>query len=352
LGAVERGSIRVGQPVRAAIEAGRRHDIMRNHTATHLLHRALREVLGEHARQAGSLVAPDRLRFDFNHLTALTAEQRDAIEQIVNEKVLADLTVRGQWLSYEDAVKKGAMALFGEKYGDRVRMISIDQYSRELCGGTHLSRTGQIGLFKITAEGAVASGVRRLEAVTGRGVLGLIARQESILRAVAEQLRVAPDEVPDRVRRQNERLRELERRLEAGDAAGDNHEEITARGIQSAVTVDGTRLVLLDVNTPEPEALRRIADHLRDAFDARGEPAMIVLGSVTSGKLVAARTRKSQPPVDAARFLQDLTAQFGGSGGGRPDLAQGGLREPGRIRELLERGRDPGFLAAHLGRRP
>jgi alanyl-tRNA synthetase len=351
LGVVHKGSIRVGQSVRAAIDAARRLDIMRNHTATHLLHQALREVLGEHARQAGSLVAPDRLRFDFLHLTALTAEQREAVERIVNEKILADLTVRGQWLSYEEAVKKGAMALFGEKYGDRVRMISIDRYSRELCGGTHLSRTAQIGLFKIISEGASSSGVRRLEAVTGRGVLALIARQESVLRAVAEQLRVTPDEVPARVRRLSHQLRELERRLRTGEGAGESHEEITARGMQSAVTVDGTRLVLLEVNAPEPEALRRLADHLRDAFDARGEPAMIVLGSATSGKLVAARTRKSPPPVDAARFLRDLTAQFGGSGGGRPDLAQGGLREPERMGELLQRGRDPGFLATQLGRR-
>ncbi|HEU4798853.1 MAG TPA: alanine--tRNA ligase, partial [bacterium] len=209
LGKVERGNIRVGQPVRAIIDRARRLDIMRNHTATHLLHQALREVLGEHARQAGSLVAPDRLRFDVIHLTALTAEQREAVERIVNEKILADLTVRGQWLSYEEAVKKGAMALFGEKYGDRVRMISIDRYSRELCGGTHLSRTAQIGLFKITSEGASSSGVRRLEAVTGRGVLALIARQESVLRAVAEQLRVTPDEVPARVRRLSDQLREL-----------------------------------------------------------------------------------------------------------------------------------------------
>jgi len=351
LGKVERGSVRVGQPVRAIIDRTRRLDIMRNHTATHLLHQALREVLGEHARQAGSLVAPDRLRFDFIHLSSLTPEQRDLIETTVNERILEDLPVRAQWLAYEDALKRGAMALFGEKYGDRVRMISIDRYSRELCGGTHLSRTGQTGLFKITSEGSVASGVRRIEAVTGRGVLALIARHESVLRAVAEQLRVTPDEVPDRVRRLSEQLRELERRLKAGEAAGESPEEITARGMRSAVTVDGTRLVLLEVNTPEPEALRRIADHLRDAFDARGEPAMIVLGSATSGKLVAARTRKSPPPVDAARFLRDLTAQFGGSGGGRPDLAQGGLREPGRMRELLERGRDPGFLAAQLGRR-
>jgi alanyl-tRNA synthetase len=325
---------------------------MRNHTATHLLHKALRETLGEHARQAGSLVAPDRLRFDFIHLAPLTPEQRQAIEVRVNEKVLEDLPVRSQWLRYEDAVAQGAMALFGEKYGDRVRMISVDAYSRELCGGTHLARTGQIGLFKITVEGGVAAGVRRIEAVTGRGALALVARQEEVLRAAADQLRSAPEEVPERIRRLGEQVKDFERRLRAGEGAGESREEFVARGIEAAVTVNGTRVVLLDVKTPEPEALRRYADQLRDAFDARKEPALIVLASTSSGRLVASRTRKHAPPVDAGAFLRSLAAEFGGSGGGGADLGQGGLRDPKRVRELLARGRDRAFLAAHLGGSP
>src|SRR2546428_79563 len=197
-GRVASGTIRAGQSVRAEVDVPRRWDIMRNHTATHLLHRALREVLGEHARQAGSLVAPDRLRFDFVHLAALTSEQRGAIERRVNEQILADLPVRAQWMSYEEATRLGAMALFGEKYGDRVRVISVGAYSRELCGGTHLSRTSQAGLFKITAESGVAAGVRRIEAVTGRGAYALLTRQESILNALSQELNAESEALPGR----------------------------------------------------------------------------------------------------------------------------------------------------------
>ena len=342
LGVVRKGSVGVRESARAAIDAARRQDIMRNHTATHLLHQALRETLGEHARQAGSLVAPDRLRFDFVHLAPLTPEQRERIEARVNEQILADLPVRAAWLDFQDAVRQGAMALFGEKYGDRVRVISIDRYSRELCGGTHLSRTGQIGLFKITQEGGVASGVRRIEAATGRGALVHVAREEAALRAAAEHLRTTPDEVPERVRRLADQVRDLERRVRSGAGAG--ADEIVERGMAAAVTVDGTRVVLIESWADEPEVLRAQADVLRDAFDARGEAAVIVLASVPSGRLVAARTRRAVPPVDAGRFLRGLAHEFGGSGGGRPDLAQGGLKDPGRVAELLERARDRTFL--------
>jgi len=348
LGTVREGSLRVGQACRATVDAARRRDIMRNHTATHLLHRALRELLGEHARQAGSLVAPDRLRFDFVHLAPLSAEQRQAIEARVNEQIVADLPVRAQWLSYEEAVARGAVALFGEKYGDRVRMVSIDHYSRELCGGTHLARTGQIGLFKITAEGGVAAGVRRIEAVTGRIALELVGRQERALRAIADHLRTTPEEAPERVRRLSEQVKDLERRLRAG--AAPPREEIALRGVDAAVTVDGTRVVVLDVQADDAEALRRHADLLRDVFDARTEPAVIVVASTTSGRLVATRTRKLAPPVNAGALLRSLAEEFGGRAGGRPDLGQGGLRDPARVRDLVARGRDPAFLAAHLAR--
>jgi alanyl-tRNA synthetase len=346
VGLVQDGTVRVGQPVRAAIDAARRLDTMRNHTATHLLHRALRETLGEHARQAGSLVAPDRLRFDFLHLAALTPEQRRAIEARVNEKIMEDLPVRARWLAYAEALAQGAMALFGEKYGDRVRMVSVDGYSRELCGGTHLRRTGQIGVFKIVSESAVASGVRRIEAVTGTGALAWIARQETALRAAAEQLRCAPDEVPERVRRLAEQLKALERRAREG--GGEGAETLLARGLDAAVPVDGTSVILLDVGAEEPEAMRRAADRLREAFDARAEAAVIVLAGPTSGRLVVTRTRRRPPPVDAGVFLRRLAEAFGGSGGGRADLAQGGLRDASRVRELLDRARDREFLAALL----
>jgi len=346
IGVVRRHTLAVGESVRAAIDAARRLDIMRNHTATHLLHRALRETLGEHARQAGSLVAPDRLRFDFIHLAPLTAEQRRRIEARVNEQVLADLPVRVSWLEYQDAVARGAMALFGEKYGDRVRMISIDGYSRELCGGTHLGRTGQIGLFKLTQEGGVAAGVRRIEAVTGRGALEYVARAEAALHAVADQLRTTPEEAPERVRRLADQVRELERRLRRGVGARAAADDLLGRGMDAAVTVDGTQVVLLDTAAEEPHVLRAEADLLRDAFDARGQAAVIVLASAASGRLVAARTRRAVPPIDAGRLLRELAQAFGGSGGGRADMAQGGLKDPERVADLLQRGRDPAFLAA------
>ena len=348
-GVVKQGSAAIGDSVRAAIDAARRHDIMRNHTATHLLHRALRETLGEHARQAGSLVAPDRLRFDFVHLAPLTQEQRRRIEERVNDRILADLPVRASWLDFQEAIARGAMALFGEKYGDRVRMISIDGYSRELCGGTHLTRTGRIGVFKITQEGGVASGIRRIEAVTGRGALAQIAREEAALREAAEQLRTTPEEVPERVRRLTEEIRELERRIRRG-AAQESSAGLIDRGMAAAVTIDGTRVVLLDSQADEPEALRAQADLVRDAFDARGESAVVVLASVPSGRLVAARTRRIVPPVDAGRFLRGLAVEFGGSGGGRADLAQGGLKDPQRVAELLARARDQAFLETAVRR--
>jgi len=352
LGTVRQGSIRVNQSVRAAIDAARRLDIMRNHTATHLLHQALREVLGEHARQAGSLVAPDRLRFDFIHLSALTPEQRALIEAKVNEKILEDLPVRAQWLSYEEAVKKGAMALFGEKYGDRVRMISIGRYSRELCGGTHLSRTGQIGLFKITSEGAVASGVRRIEAVTGRGALALVSRQESVLRAVGEQLRVKPEEVPDRVRRLSEQVKELERRMKSGVALSEARDEIVKQAMRDAIDVSGIRFIFQNVNVDNPQTLRALADYVRDDLDRNRKPGVVFLASDSSGQIVATRTRNDDlaPKVNVGDLVQDLTQEFGGSGGGREDFAQGGLKDPSRVPDLIERGRDAKYLRIKIER--
>lgn len=343
-GRVTRGRIREGLPVTAEVDADRREDIMRNHTATHLLHRALQELLGEHARQAGSLVAPDRLRFDFVHLSPLTEEQGETIERRVNEKVLEDLPVQTRSMSYGEASKLGAMALFGEKYGDRVRVVSIDGYSRELCGGTHLKRTGQIGLFKVTSETGVAAGVRRIEAVTGRGAYALLRTYESTLRQLAEQLRAAPDEVPERVRRLAERIRDLERQVRSGAVAGDGREEIISRAVENAVDVNGTRFVVTDVPAGGADAIRSLADQIRDRLDQRGQPGVVVLVSAATGQVVATRTRKTPTEVDVGRLVRALTEAFGGSGGGRPEFAQGGLKDGGRARELVTKARDRTFL--------
>src|SRR5205807_3556973 len=206
-GRVTRGDVAEGDAARLRVDVLRRRDIMRNHTATHLLHRALQEILGEHARQAGSLVAHDRLRFDFFHLRAVTPEERARIEARVNEQVLAGLPVRTEVLAYQDAIAGGATALFGEKYGDTVRVVSIDEYSRELCGGTHAASTAEIGLFLIASESSVGSGIRRIEALTGRAAIARAREDQEVLRDLAETLRASPSEVPARLRVPGGRVR-------------------------------------------------------------------------------------------------------------------------------------------------
>jgi alanyl-tRNA synthetase len=344
-GRVSGDGIRLGQPVRAEIDVPRRWDIMRNHTATHLLHKALREVLGEHARQAGSLVAPDRLRFDFGHQAPLSAEQREVVERRVNEQILADLPVRARWMGYDEALRLGAMALFGEKYGERVRVITVGPYSRELCGGTHLSHTSQAGLFKITAEGSVAAGVRRIEAVTGRGVYALLFRLDGTLRAASERLRAAPEDLLDRVTQLVEREEALERELRQTRA----RTAFTAAPLQP-VEVDGIAFVFAEVAATHQDELRAEADRLRAQLDREHTVGVVVVGSTVTGALVVTRTTAVAPAVDAGRFVRILAAEYGGSGGGRPTLGQGGVKDPASISELVRRGRDPTVLRSWLQR--
>lgn len=337
--------IREGQPVRAEIDVPRRESIMRNHTATHLLHKALRDVLGEHARQAGSLVAPDRLRFDFAHTAALTGEQRTAIERSVNEHILADLPVRARWMSYKQALAVGAMALFGEKYGERVRVISIGDYSRELCGGTHLSHTSQAGLFRITSEGGVAAGIRRIEAVTGWGTYQLLDRADTTVRAASEQLRATPDDLLDRIKQLIEREEALERELRATRSRARAKEDSVP-----TVDVDGITFAFSELAATDMDELRAEADRLRTLLDRERKTGVVVVGSSATGALVVSRTTGATSGPDAGRLARVLTAEFGGSGGGRPAFAQGGLKEPARIVELVRRGRDPLFLKSLLER--
>jgi len=322
-GRVRRGTVRVGQSVRAEIAVQRRWDIMRNHTATHLLHKALREALGEHARQSGSLVAPDRLRFDFVHLAPLASEQRLAIEARVNEQMLADLRVRAQWMGYDEAVRLGAMALFGEKYGDRVRVISIGGYSRELCGGTHLTHTSQIGVFKITAEGSVAAGVRRIEAVTGRGAHELMVKQDAVVNALSQELSVEPEGLPDRVKRLQDRIRELERELRTKAASQ------PAEPDYRLALSDGTVVVAKAVESSDPGQLRSYADRLGQSAGAR---VIAVVGSLTTGQIVVTT---SDPSTHAGKFVDALTKRYGGGGGGRDKMGQGGVKDPAVVSTLL-----------------
>ncbi len=341
VGQVTEGVIRKGQTVRAEVDRTRRWDTMRNHTATHLLHRALRETLGEHVRQAGSLVAPDRLRFDFVHLAPLTDDERATIELRVNERILDDLPVRAQWMSYPEALALGAMALFDEKYGDRVRVISIDEYSRELCGGTHVMRTSQIGLFKLTEEGSVGAGVRRLEAVTGRGVYAFMREQEGTLRSLAALLRVVPQEVPDRVRKLMERVKVLEHVVDT--TQGVTQEDLAAMRAR-AQEVEGVRVVTGRIDGLTHESLRKVGDRLKD----QAERTVVLLGSVLEGRvnLVAMITRDLAGRVHAGDLVKAVAAIVGGTGGGRPEVAQAGGKDPQKLDAALTE--VPRLLQRHL----
>jgi len=332
-GVVRSGTLRVGDRVRAEVDAPRRREIMRHHTATHLLHRALREVLGEHARQAGSLVAPDRLRFDFVHLQALTADQLEAVERRVNEKVLEALPVRVDFLPYEEARRTGAMALFEEKYGDVVRVVSVGDYSRELCGGTHLRNTSEVGLFRIVQETGVAAGVRRIEAVAGWAAYRWARNQAQLLQEAARRLRTSPEEVPGRVDRLLAQLRELERQVQAlqrgvGAAELENV-------LERAQEVEGVRVVSARFDGLREDALRAIGDRLRD----RLRSGAVVLGSALDGRvaLVAMVTRDLTHRLRASDLIGPVAEVVGGRGGGRPELAQAGGGDPGRLDEALER---------------
>jgi alanyl-tRNA synthetase len=335
---VRSGVLRDGDAVRLAVDGPRRRDIMRNHTATHLLHAALRDVLGEHARQAGSLVAPDRLRFDFAHVRALTPDERARIETAVNERILDAVPVTTQSLPYREAVASGAMALFGEKYGDEVRVVSIDGYSRELCGGTHVRTTGDIGLFTITSEGSVGAGIRRVEAVTGRAAVARLRDADAKLREAAEALHVAPDDVPSRVRALAERVQTLERQgtkaagtADGGPAAQGPDIEAILRG---ATEVEGITVVGVALPDADQPALRALGDRVRGRLDS----GVLVAASTGNGRMevvVMATPRAVARGAEARRVMQILNRRLGTRGGGRPELAQGGGGDPARLAAVL-----------------
>jgi alanyl-tRNA synthetase len=331
-GRVVSGTIRRSDPVHLAVDAARRRDIMRNHTATHLLHAALREVLGAHARQAGSLVAPDRLRFDFAHVRGLTPEERARIETRVNEQILAAVPVTTETTPYRDAVASGATALFGEKYGDVVRVVSIDGYSRELCGGTHVRSTAEIGLFLLTGESSVGAGVRRVEAVTGRGAAERAREAEAALRQTAEALHAAPADVPARVRALADRLQTLERQ-EHKAAEGPDVEEVLRR----AVDVAGINVAIVDLPGADAAALREYGDRLKGRIGAA--PGLFVVASTGGPRLdfvVMATPAAAAAGAAANLVVQALNREIGTRGGGRAELAQGG-GDPSKHAALRER---------------
>ncbi|WPD17999.1 alanine--tRNA ligase [Thermaerobacter composti] len=333
---VTEGTLTVGDRVRARVDGARRAAIMRNHTATHLLHAALKRVLGDHVNQAGSLVAPDRLRFDFTHFEAPTPDQLRAIEDEVNRVILAAVPVRWYWTSLEEALEAGAIALFGEKYGREVRVVQIGDYSLELCGGTHVASTSDIGLFKLTGEGSVAAGVRRVEAVTGWSSLAYLRQREDLLQRLAATLRAPVDDLPARLEALVEAHRDLERQVHR--LQGRLARQAADRLLAEAPAVAGVRVIVGELPVDDPEVLRETADYLRQ----RAGEAAVLLGARSGDRalLVAALTPGAQQRgLHAGRLVGEVARRVGGGGGGRPDLAQAGGREPGRLAEALEQGR-------------
>jgi alanyl-tRNA synthetase len=330
--AAESAALREGMTLRASVDARLRAATALNHSATHLLHAALREELGDHVQQKGSLVAPDRLRFDFAHFEAVSSEQLQRIERRVNEQIRRNATAETREMSYDEAVAEGAMALFGEKYGSSVRVLRIGDFSMELCGGTHVGRAGDIGLFKVIAESGVAAGVRRIEAVTGEGALRLVEAQESAVREVAGLLRGTRDEIAQKVRDALDRIRQLEkenRQLRDKLASGQGT-DLAA----SAVEVAGLQVVATQVDGADANALRTAVDQLKD----RLKQAVIVLASVTAeGKvvLVAGVTAGETSRIKAGEIVGHVASQVGGRGGGRPDFAQAGGTDAAKLPEAL-----------------
>jgi alanyl-tRNA synthetase len=315
------------------VNGERRAAIRLNHSATHLLHAALRQVLGTHVTQKGSLVAPERLRFDFAHFQAVTPAELMRIEALVNEQIRANAAAETRLMGYEDAVAAGAMALFGEKYDSEVRVLSIGGFSTELCGGTHVQRAGDIGLLRIVGESGVAAGVRRIEAVTGAAALEHVTRGEGLLREVAAMVRGTRDDVADKVREQLERVRTLEkevRSLKDKLASGQGTDLAAA-----AVSVGKARVVAARLDGADANALRAAVDQLKSQLGS----AVIVLASVDPAgsriSLVAGVTADLTNSVKAGALVGAVAARVGGKGGGRPDFAQAGGNDPQHLDAAL-----------------
>ncbi|MGF0667693.1 alanine--tRNA ligase [Stenotrophomonas maltophilia] len=320
VGTLSEGGLKVGDVLSGQVDGERRGATILNHSATHLLHAALREVLGTHVQQKGSLVAPDRLRFDFSHFQPISAEELAVIERKVNQQVRANNAAEVHTMAMQEALDFGAMALFGEKYGEQVRVLKMGDYSTELCGGTHVNRTGDIGLFKITSEGGVSAGVRRIEAVTGQGALDYVDAEEARLAEAAELLGGSAADVVERIRALGQRQKQLERELEAVKAkvaAG-----ATADLSGQAVEVAGVKVLAARLEGFDAKALRDAMDRLKQQLG----DAVIVLAGAQDGKaaLVAGVNGSAMGKVKAGELLSHIAGQIGGKGGGRPDLAQGG----------------------------
>lgn len=331
-GTLQNGTLAVGDSVEARVDTEHRQHTIRNHSATHLMHKALRLVLGNHVQQRGSLVDADKTRFDFAHDAAMTAEQIAQVESIVNAEVLANQAVAAQLMSYDDAVSGGAVALFGEKYEDEVRVLDIG-FSRELCGGTHVQRTGDIGLFKIVSEGGVAAGVRRVEAITGENALAWVQQREQTLQKAAATLRTQPEKLSDRLAQLQTQLRDLERERDQlkDKIAASAGQDLAAQAVELA---NGVKVLAANVVGADPKSLRTTVDQLKDKLKS----AAVLLATVKDGKisLVAGVTADLHAQIKAGDLLGMVAAQVGGKGGGRPDMAMGGGTDESALPAALQ----------------
>ncbi len=330
-GVLKEGSIKVGDRLSASVEAENRHAIMLNHSATHLLHAALRTVLGDHVTQKGSLVNADRLRFDFSHSAPMSADEVSRIEMLVNAQILQNHLVQKDVMSIDQAMDKGAMALFGEKYGDQVRVVTMGEFSTELCGGTHVQRTGDIGLFKLVVESGIAAGVRRVEAVTGLGALAYVEREETVLRQICELLKTGADGALDRVQQLVVNGRSLEKEIEQikGKLASAAGSDMAA----GAVDVNGIKLLVKQLEGFNSKTLRDTVDQLKNKLGS----AVVVLASVDGDKvsLVAGVTQDLTDRIKAGDLVNSVAQQVGGKGGGRPDMAMAGGTDPSGLPAAL-----------------
>ncbi|UCG73087.1 MAG: alanine--tRNA ligase [Chromatiales bacterium] len=340
------GEIAVGARVTAEVDGDRRRATVLNHSATHLLHAALRKVLGEHVTQKGSLVAPDRLRFDFSHYEAVTLAQLAEIERLVNAEIRGNAAAETRLMDYDSALQAGAMALFGEKYGDEVRVLRLGEFSTELCGGTHVERAGDIGFFRIVSEGGIAAGVRRIEAVTGELAIAQVAAADALLVRLGELLRGGRTDLEAKVLQALERNKSLERevqQLRAQLAAGGGGQDPTA----DAVEVHGVHVLSKRLaDGMDARTLRETVDRLKDKLG----PAVVVLGCATDDgkvRLAAGVTKDLTDRVRAGDLVNTVAEQVGGRGGGRPDFAQAGGTEPGALDQALAS--VPAWLKSHLG---
>jgi alanyl-tRNA synthetase len=327
------GNLKKGDTVTLAVDQQKRHATALNHTATHILHATLRQVLGDHVKQSGSFVAPDRLRFDFTHFAQVDHDDLNRIETIVNQKIRENVPVHVEEMEAETAFKSGATALFEEKYGDRVRVISLADFSKELCGGIHTDHTGDIGLFKIVGESSVAAGIRRIEAVTGEAAVAAIQRTADILGKTARLVKESPEGLVNRVEHILAGQKALEKEVEFLKAkiASASAEQID----DDVQSIDDVRVLVKKVSADSPAGLRELADRFKDKLKS----GIVVLGAVSGSKvlLVAAVTKDLTDRYHAGKIIKQVAEVVGGSGGGRPDMAQAGGTETGRLEEALEK---------------